>query len=137
MKERHGKVKAKHIDKTNARTLEGEIVGNIGTGSTLYTDDFPAYNRIEKAGYAHHVVKHSAREYVNGMAHTNGIESFWALLKRGFHGTHHSMSAKHLDRYVIEFAGRYNNRGASTLNQMEGIAKGLDGSQLRYRDLIS
>ena len=73
---------------------------------------------------------------VKAMAHTNGIESFWALLKRGYQGTYHHISAKHIDRYVSEFSGRYNARNADTLDQMVRIARGLVGKRLQYRDLI-
>lgn len=83
------------------------------------------------------MVKHSVKEYVNGQAHTNGIESFWALLKRGYHGTYHHMSAKHLDRYVNEFAGRYNHRPLDTIDQMASVSRRMVGKRLRYRDLIA
>ncbi len=68
---------------------------------------------------------------------TNGIESFWSMLKRGYHGTYHHMSAKHLDRYVTEFAGRHNVREADTVDQMAHMAQGMVGKRLRYRDLIA
>ena len=58
----------------------------------------------------HETVNHSVGEYVRGMAHTNGIESFWAMHKRGYHGTYHHISAKHLHRYIVEFSGRHNLR---------------------------
>ena len=74
---------------------------------------------------------------MNGMAHTNGIESFWAMLKRGYYGTYHKMSFKHLGRYVTEFSGRQNIRGLDTITQMSVIAKGLDNKQLRYKDLTA
>ena len=83
------------------------------------------------------MVRHRAKEYVNGMAHTNGIESFWSMLKRGYHGTYHQMSVKHLDRYIHEFAGRHNQRPLDTLEQMERIAQGLVGKHLPYDDLIA
>ena len=73
-------------------------------------------------------------EYVRGMAHTNGIESFWATLKRGYKGTYHKMSPKHLKRYFKEFAGRHNVRDFDTIVQM--LAKGFVGKRLRYKDLI-
>ena len=69
------------------------------------------------------------------MAHTNGIESFWSLLKRGYKGTYHKMSAKHLQRYVNEFAGRHNVRSRDTLEQMAVIARGFTGKRLRLEDL--
>ena len=75
-------------------------------------------------------------EYVDGMAHTNGIESFWALLKRGYHGTYHRMSAKHLQRYVNEFSGRHNVRTRDTLDQMAAVARGFAGKRLPLEDLI-
>ena len=73
---------------------------------------------------------------MRGQAHTNGIESFWSLLKRGYYGTYHKMSPKHLDRYVTEFAGRHNQRNADTLDQMGAMVRGLELKRLRYRDLV-
>ena len=86
--------------------------------------------------FEHETVKHSISEYVNGMAHTNGIESFWALLKRGYHGTYHHMSEKHLGRYVREFSGRHNIRDLDTVAQMAILARGMIGKKLRYADLV-
>lgn len=76
-------------------------------------------------------------EYVNGQAHTNGIESFWALLKRGYHGPYHKMSEKHLGRYINEFAGRRNVRPLDTLEQMTLLTAGIVGKRLRYQDLVA
>ena len=76
-------------------------------------------------------------EYVDGMAHTNGIESFWAMLKRGYHGTFHQISPEHLDRYVNEFAGRHNIRAEDTAVQMAAMVQGMAGKRLKYRDLIA
>ena len=75
--------------------------------------------------------------WVNGQAHTNGLESFWSMFKRGYHGTFHRMSVKHLHRYVNEFAGRHNIRDMDTLEQMCLLARGLVGKRLRYQDLIA
>ncbi len=80
-------------------------------------------------------MKHSVREYVRGKAHTNGVESFWSMLKRGYIGTYHKMSAKHLDRYVKEFSGRHNLRLADTLEQLELTMLRMVGKRLRYKDL--
>ncbi len=76
-------------------------------------------------------------EYVNGMAHTNGIGSFWATLKRGYHGTYHHVSEKHLGRYVNEFAGRHNVRPLDTIEQMKAITAGLVGKRLHYNELVA
>ena len=87
--------------------------------------------------FDHETVCHSVGEYVRDQAHVNGMESFWSLLKRGYHGTYHHMSAKHLDRYVGEFAGRHNDRERDTIDQMSHIAQGMVGKRLRYNDLIA
>ena len=100
----------------------------------VYTDEAAAYNGLNRS---HETVKHSAREYVHGMAHTNGIESHWAMLKRGYVGVYHQMSAKHLPRYVAEFEGRHNSRRLDTDEQMRIMARGADGKRLRYVDLIA
>lgn len=135
-KERNGKVKVAVIEKTDAATLEGFILNSVQTGATVFTDEHRGYSGLSKS-FSHQSVKHSVGEYVNGMAHTNGIESFWAMLKRGYKGTYHQMSAKHIERYVTEFAGRHNVRGCDTIVQMTMLAKGLDGKQLRYDDLVA
>ena len=70
------------------------------------------------------------------MAHTNGVESFWSMLKRGLIGTYHQVSAKHLQAYVDEFSGRHNIRELDTIDQMATIAKGLAGKRLSYKDLV-
>ena len=87
--------------------------------------------------YDHETVKHSVSEYVNEQAHTNGMESFWAVLKRAYHGVYHHMSPKHLHRYVSQFAGKHNAREMSTLEQMEHVVAGMVGKRLLYRDLTA
>ena len=112
------RVSAAVVGNTDAKTLQGFVGERAAEGATVYTDDHGGYQGMP---FEHETVKHSVSEYVNGMAHTNGIESFWALLKRGYHGTYHHMSEKHLDRYVGEFAGRHNDREANTVTQMQNI----------------
>ena len=100
-------------------------------GAEVFTDDASAY-----VGLSHHsTVCHTVGEYVNGMAHINGVESFWAGLKRGYHGTHHHMSAKHLDRYVAEFAGRHNRRPLDTETMMAASVQNMVGKHLPYAEL--
>ena len=87
--------------------------------------------------FRHEAVNHSVGEYVRGMAHTNGIESFWAMLKRAHQGTFHHLSAKHLQRYVNEFVGRHDVRERDTVDQMANVVAAMVGKRLMYRDLIA
>ena len=127
-----GRVKAEVVGDTGQLTLQGFVVANTEPGAMIYTDDHGSYRGLPN----HAAVRHSVGEYVNGQAHTNGVESFWSMLKRGYHGTYHKMSAKHLGRYVTEFAGRHNIRCLDTIEQMGSVAKALDGKRLRYRELV-
>ena len=128
------RVSATVVSNTDAKTLQGFVGERTAKGAAVYTDDHGGYQGMP---FEHETVKHSISEYVNGMAHTNGIESFWALLKRGYHGTYHHMSEKHLGRYVTEFSGRHNVRQADTINQMEDVVASMVGKRLMYRDLIA
>ena len=137
LRSREGQITAKPISGTDRQTLWSEIQRHVEKGGTLYTDDHGAYRGLDMSDYDHHVVNHSARQYVDGQAHTNGIESFWALLKRGYHGTFHKMSAKHLHRYVNEFAGRHNIRESDMIEQMTFLAQGVVGKRLPYKELVA
>lgn len=99
------------------------------------TDEHKGYPGMKNKN--HQTVCHSVGEYVKGQVHTNGIESFWALLKRGYYGTHHYMSVKHLCHYVNEFSGRHNTRKMDTIDQMASIMHNMLGKQLRYKDLVA
>ncbi len=105
------------------------------TGAQIFTDEARAYRGL--AGFRHETVNHSVGEYVRGTAHTNDVEFFWAMLKRGYHGTCHHMSRKHLGRYVGEFAGRYNVCPRGTLDRMAGMAEGMTSKRLMYRELVA
>ena len=128
------RVSAAVVGNTDAKTLQGFVGDHAAKGATVYTDDHGGYQGMP---FEHETVKHSISEYVNGMAHTNGIESFWALLKRGYHGTYHHMSEKHLGRYVTEFSGRHNDRNLDTIDQMAHVAREMVGKRLTYKDLIN
>ncbi|MXX80823.1 MAG: IS1595 family transposase [Chloroflexi bacterium] len=135
VKEREtGKVSAAVVEGQNAETLVPFVTDRTDVEAVVYTDEHGGYRRLPRQ---HATVTHSVGQYVNGQAHTNGIESFWALLKRGYHGTYHQMSPKHLDRYVTEFAGRHNHRHQDTIEQMKGTVRGMEGKRLRYEDLVA
>ena len=128
------RVAAKVVTTTDKPTLQGFVVEHTAPGATVYSDEASAYEGIP---FEHESVKHSVAEYVRGMAHTNGVESFWSMLKRAHKGVFHKMSPKHLDRYVQEFAGKHNIRDMNTAAQMAVVAAGLVGRRLMYRELIA
>ena len=110
------RVRAAVVERTDADTLQGFVAESTLPGAMVYTDGEKGY-----IGLPHHeAVKHSIGEYVRDKAHTNGIESFWSLLKRGYVGTYHKMSPKHLGRYVTEFTGRQNVKGGAKLDHRGG-----------------
>ena len=127
------RVAASVVEGTDKKTLQGFVKSHTRSGAKIYTDEASAYDGLPNR----ETVKHSVGEYVNGMAHTNGVESFWSMLKRGYHGTYHQMSPKHLQRYVNEFAGRHNIREMDTLAQIQHVAAGMIGKRLMYRDLVA
>ena len=129
-------IKAMPIDTTDKITLQSHRADSVDAGSTIYTDDHRGYIGLDSVMHRHEAVKHSVSEYVNGMAHTNGIESFWALLKRGYVGVHHHMSHKHLKRYVGACADRQSMRELDTISAMAYIADGMFGKTLPYQVLI-
>ena len=135
MKDRKsGKVKAKVVVNVEKATLQEMVTEGTKDSTMVFTDEARAYIGIPRS---HIAVKHGVREYVNGMAHTNGIESVWSVLKRGFNGTYHHWSAKHCDRYVNEFAGRHNACPMDTADQMGQLARGIGGKRLPYSELIA
>ena len=132
-------VTAKVIESPNADTLQGFVCDKAEYGATVYTDGSPAYDGIANlvTGFRHEQVNHSIHEYVKGEVHTNGIESFWSMLKRAHKGTFHRLSVKHLGRYVNEFAGRHNQREFDTIVQMAAVVLGMSGKRLKFNDLIA
>ncbi len=135
MKDREtGQVATAAVSSTDALTLQAFVKLNTQPTTQVYTDEAAAYNGLPRP---HEAVKHSAKEYVHGMAHTNGIESHWAMLKRGYVGVYHQMSVKHLGRYVAEFEGRHNSRPMDTAEQMRIMAQGADGKRMTYAGLTA
>ena len=133
MRERNGKAIGKVVDGTSAPEMLALIRRNIEPTTSIFTDDHPSYKGVRARGYKHGVVKHSQYEYVRGNIHTNGIESVWALLKRGIYGTYHNVSKKHLARYVNEFCFRLNNGG--TISFIEAVCVRAGRNALQYKHL--
>ena len=127
------RVEVEVVDKDDAPTLQDFVLRNTEPDAQLYTDSAAAYKGVMRK---HESVTHSVGEYVRGQVTTNGIESFWSMLKRGYVGIYHQMSAKHLQRYVDEFAGRHNVRPMDTVDQMALAVQESEGKQLTYKQLI-
>ena len=136
--ERDGQVRAKHVADVTAKTLRAVIAKHVDPKSTMNTDDALAYYHMSKEFAAHVAVNHSKGEYVtkDGKSHINTAEAFFAILKRGVMGSFHSISEQHLDRYVAEFAFRWNARSALGVEDAERarmMVKGAVGKRLKYR----
>jgi transposase len=114
MVERGGRVVAKAVPDATAATLMPHITKRVLPEAVVYTDEWCAYNQVDKSGYQHRRIHHGAGVYVMGDVHTNTIEGFWSLVKRGISGVHHAVSAKHLQGYLNEYAWHYNHRHDTT-----------------------
>ena len=108
-------VVAEVVPGTDRETLQSFVQDHVASGATVYTDDAGGDRGMP---FNHSAVRHTIGEYVKGEIHTNGVESFWSMLKRGYMGTYHKMSHRHLSRYVNEFAGCHNARKQDTVDQM-------------------
>ena len=137
IRERGGKVRAAVIGNTSSKTLQAAIRSQVAPGTTVCTDEHASYRGMSE--YQHMVVNHSAKQFVDGMAHTNSIEIVWALLKRGFYGTHHWFSGKHLQRYVNEFTFRLNEGSCKvhTLDRIDAILGKTEGKGITYQALTT
>ena len=136
MRERGGDTIAIVVgEDTSGARLKQELRTYVEPGSTVCTDEHPAYNKLK--GFGHRTVNHSAKRYVDGMAHTNGIESVWAVLKRGHYGTFHHFSVKHMQRYVDEFTFRLNegNCNVHTLDRINALTDKSVGVRITYKTL--
>ena len=108
--ERKGQVRAMTVPNVKKATLMPHLTRRVIPASTVYTDELKSYNGLTRAGFKHEHINHSEQVYVSGDVHTNTIEGFWSLTKRGIGGVYHSVSAKHLQGYLNEYAWRYNHR---------------------------
>lgn len=133
MVERGGRVVLKHVASTQMEHLIPEIEKTIPYGSRVYTDEHKSYTNLYEA-FHHQTVSHSLGNYVTGDVHTNTIENVWSTLKRGITGIYQQVSAKHIDRYLSEFAGRYNTRRFDQDVRFEHFLEYAD-SRLSYKQL--
>jgi len=134
MKERvTGQVKVFAVPNTKSESLMPLIKKSIKEGSIVITDEYRTYD-ILGWKYKHGRVNHSAKEYVNGKFHTNGIENFWSHLKRGIDGIYHWVSMEHLQSYANEYALRYNTRKFSTSSRFDYILSNMT-CRLTYKEL--
>ena len=132
--ERHGEVRTKVIPDASQKELQGHIQENVHIGADVFTDAHPGYFGVEQR-YMHGVIDH-AESYVNGQIHTNGLENFWSLLKRGINGTYVSVEPFHLFRYVDEEAFRYNNRRDMTDSDRFDLAvRQIVGKRLTWAEV--
>jgi transposase-like protein len=123
------------VRKTNRATLMPIIHQSVSKNARLMTDDHTAYRNLSSI-YEHEIVKHSTGEYVVGACHTNTIEGFWSLLKRGIIGIYHNVSEKHLDAYVDEFEYRYNTKNITCVERFDKMLS-LSNSRISYKTLTN
>ena len=128
-----GKVRVKHVPNRKRRTLQEEVRANVEPGAEVFTDELASYTGLEK-DYVHKFVNH-AEKYVEGNVHTNGIENFWSLLKRGLKGTYVSVEPFHLFRYLDEQAFRYNERKGDDADRFVESLSAAFGRRLTYKEL--
>jgi hypothetical protein len=137
MRERGGQTHAVVL-KDGLPQIGCEVRAHVESGSLLCTGESRAYNALESR-YGHRSVNHSAKQYVDGMASTNGIESVWAVLKRGDYGIYHQLTVKHMQRYVDEFTFRLNegNCKVHTMDRIDALVAKTDGVRITYKALTS
>ncbi|GAK44676.1 ISSpo8, transposase [Tepidicaulis marinus] len=134
--ERGGHVRSRHVVSVTAQTLRPVIKAQVDAATFLVTDDAGQYRHMKEDFPGHEVINHSAQEYVRGNTHTNTIEGYFSILKRGVTGTYHHVSQQHLKRYLAEFDFRYNEREALGVNdtmRAQNLLAGARGKRLTYR----
>ena len=133
MLERNGRVRTTVLENRKKRTIQPEVREHVEAGAALYSDELLSYDGLAGA-YAHEVIDHAV-QYVNGNVHTNGMENYWSLLKRGLNGTYVSVEPFHLFRYLDEQAFRFNNREGGDFNRFSAAMSQVVGRRLTYDEL--
>ena len=131
--ERGGRVTTSRVKGTSTADIHEFITGNVNPNSNLYTDDHSGYKGLDN--YNHESVNHTIKEYVRGKVYTNTIESFWSLLKRGHNGIFHTISDKHLHRYLAEFEVRWDMNKLSNSERVDALLEFTSGLRLDYKGL--
>jgi len=134
--ERGGNLIVKVIPNTRRKTLEPIIKANIEAGSTLYSDDWYRHSKLFQT-FNHQMVNHSAKQYANGNVSVNSIESFWNFPKRGIYGTYHHISRKHSQKYMDEFALKFNTRKYKGEDRFNLVLSSVVGKRMTYQQLIN
>ena len=138
MVERGGRVRAQVLPNITAKTLTPAVVKAVHHSARIYTDEYAGYNHIgRRFKRGHETVAHGKREYARGDVHTNTIEGFFSILKRGINGIYHAVSKKHLHRYLSEFTFRYSNRELGDGARVALAVKQADGKRLMYSDVVA
>jgi transposase-like protein len=135
MVQRQGELRAQKMTNTKSRSIMPVVKANVKAGTTVMTDEWLGYSRLSDT-YDHFYVQHKMREFVQGSIHTNTIEGFWSLLKRGIVGIYHHVSEKHLNRYCDEFSFRYNTRKMKDAERFEHAMGALTSRRLTHKQLI-
>jgi hypothetical protein len=131
--QRGGDVRATVVPVVTAANVQGVLLANMETSARMMTDESNLYTKVGGPFASHESVKHGIYEYVRGEVTTNGVESFFARLKRQLYGTHHAVSKRHLHRYVAEVAFKHNTRWLEDGERTVRAIQGGDGKRLRYR----
>ncbi len=139
MTERGGKIKAYHVPSRETHIVLNKITEHVDPKSFIMTDEAKVYKKLDRIGYHNHgSVKHGKKHWSYKGVNTNSIESFWALFKRNYHGTYHSMSKKHLQRYINEIAFRFNNRGSDMATKFDLVTMAVaKRGRMPYKALIA
>jgi transposase-like protein len=134
--QRNGKVRPKVMPIVNGGNVRDFLSKNVDKGARIMTDEHSIYRKLRAEGWKHESVTHSNYEYVRGDVHTNSIEGFFGMLKRGLNGIYHSVSPKHLHRYLSEFEFRHNNKALTDGERVIAAIKAAQGKRLTYRKQV-
>jgi transposase-like protein len=133
LRERNGQIIARTIKNTKRQAIQSAVYHHVERGASVYTDAHGSYTGLEDS-FDHQVIDHAVA-YVNGRIHTNGLENFWSLVKRGLKGTYVSVEPEHLNRYVTEQVFRYNQRKGNDGFRFEGVLEQVQGRRVTWKEL--